>query len=142
MAGPTGRHRRRQQTRLAGTDFRPPSQTAPDGQGGIIRDPFLNNALPQDRLSSISVFLQEAGYPRANQPGLQNNWAGLSIPRTLDREPIFGQDRQRGLGQPPAELRFRSDARQRPDWRHVDTRDLANRQPQPARRAMALPPGG
>ena len=68
-----------------------PLTNRPDGQGGIIRDPFLNNALPQDRLSSISVFLQEAGYPRANQPGLQNNWAGLSIPRTLDVNRFSGK---------------------------------------------------
>ena len=33
-----------------------PLSTRPDGAGGFLRDPFLNNAIPQSRLSSVSLF--------------------------------------------------------------------------------------
>ena len=55
-----------------------PLTTRSDGEGGFLRNPFLNNAIPQDRLSSIALFLQEP-YPLPNLPGTLGNWIGSTL---------------------------------------------------------------
>ncbi len=62
-----------------------PMTTRPDGQGGFIRDPFPNNTIPSNRFSPISLHYQ-AGYPAANQPGVQNNWNGSMTSSTIDMD--------------------------------------------------------
>jgi len=40
-----------------------PATTRSDGSGGFIRDPFPGNMIPQNRISAISRFFQDQGYP-------------------------------------------------------------------------------
>ena len=62
-----------------------PATTRSDGAGGFLRDPFLNNAIPQSRVSPISQFLQEP-YPLPTQPGTLLNWTGTTLPNFKDMD--------------------------------------------------------
>ena len=55
-----------------------PATTRSDGAGGFLRDPFQNNAIPQGRLSPISLFLQEP-FPLPTHPGTLGNWIGTTL---------------------------------------------------------------
>ena len=57
-----------------------PRTTRPNPNGsGFVRDPFPNNVIPQDRISSISRYFQSF-LPNPTSDGLQNNYLGGSLP--------------------------------------------------------------
>jgi outer membrane receptor protein involved in Fe transport len=50
-----------------------PATTRPDGQGGFIRDPFLNNIIPPERIDPIIKSYIPLFYPAPNRPGQADN---------------------------------------------------------------------
>ncbi len=57
-----------------------PRTTRPNPNGtGFVRDPFPNNVIPQDRISSISRYFGSF-LPDPTSGGLQNNYLGGSLP--------------------------------------------------------------
>jgi carboxypeptidase family protein len=56
-----------------------PLTTRSDGRGGFARDPFPGNVIPTNRLSQLSLNLQN-GYPLPTGSGTQLNWVGESNP--------------------------------------------------------------
>ena len=70
-------------TAFAGQIYDPATQRS-DGAGGFLRDPFPNNAIPQGRLSSVALFLQEP-YPLPTHPGTLGNWIGTTLQNTAVR---------------------------------------------------------
>ena len=55
-----------------------PRTNAPDGSGGVTRTPFAGNVIPQDRLDTLALKMQNL-YPHANLPGVTNNYNGTQI---------------------------------------------------------------
>ena len=63
-----------------------PRTTRPNPNGtGFLRDPFPNNVIPQDRISSISRYFQSF-LPDPTNAGLQNNYLGGSLPIGFNNE--------------------------------------------------------
>lgn len=68
-----------------------PRTTRPNPNGtGFVRDPFPNNVIPQDRISSISRSFQSF-LPDPTNAGLQNNYLGGSLPIGFNNETVTGK---------------------------------------------------
>lgn len=65
-----------------------PTTTHSDGNGGLTRDPFPGNVIPQDRLSSVSMFFQNA-YPLPNLPGTQNNYVANALQNNTLQDKLY-----------------------------------------------------
>ncbi len=52
-----------------------PATNEPDGKGGVIRQPFLNNVIPASHMSPITRQVADL-YPAPNRPGIDNNFVG------------------------------------------------------------------
>ena len=50
-----------------------PATTREDGQGGFVRDPFLNNIIPSNRISSTAKFYMDR-MPAPDFPGIRDNF--------------------------------------------------------------------
>ena len=65
-----------------------PRTTRPNPNGtGFVRDPFPNNVIPQDRISSISRYFQSF-LPQPTNANLQNNYLGGSLPIGFDNDNV------------------------------------------------------
>lgn len=60
-----------------------PMTTAPDGNGGYIREPFPDNIIPEDRISPIAKKVAEL-IPPPNLPGTDTNFVGRGGAARLD----------------------------------------------------------
>lgn len=72
--------------RTSSGDFRPiydPATGVPDGRGGVIRQPFPGNIIPEDRISPIAKQIA-ALIPPPNRPGTDSNFVGRSGAAVLD----------------------------------------------------------
>ncbi len=68
-----------------------PRTTRPNPNGtGFVRDPFPNNVIPQDRISSISRYFQSF-LPDPTSGGLQNNYLGGSLPIGFNNDNVTGE---------------------------------------------------
>ncbi len=66
-----------------------PATTRPDGKGGLIRDPFPGNIIPQSRFSSVSQNLQSY-FPELTSPNqIVNNYNGSSTVLTTTEPNYF-----------------------------------------------------
>ncbi len=50
-----------------------PRSNRPDGQGGIVRDPFPNNIIPGSQISRVAADVMSA-MPEPDRPGIVDNW--------------------------------------------------------------------
>ena len=68
-----------------------PRTTRPNPNGtGFVRDPFPNNVIPQDRISSISRYFRSF-LPDPTSGGLQNNYLGGSLPIGFNNDNVTGK---------------------------------------------------
>ena len=68
-----------------------PRTTRPNANGtGFVRDPFPNNVIPQDRISSISRYFQSF-LPAPTTAGLQSNYLGGSLPIGFNNDNFTGK---------------------------------------------------
>ncbi len=68
-----------------------PRTTRPNPNGtGFVRDPFPNNVIPQDRISSISRYFGSF-LPDPTSAGLQNNYLGGSLPIGFNNDNVTGK---------------------------------------------------
>ena len=68
-----------------------PRTTRPNPNGtGFVRDPFPNNVIPQDRISSISRYFQSF-LPAPTTAGLQSNYLGGSLPIGFNNDNFTGK---------------------------------------------------
>ena len=68
-----------------------PRTTRPNPNGtGFVRDPFPNNVIPQDRISSISRYFGSF-LPDPTSGGLQNNYLGGSLPIGFNNDNVTGK---------------------------------------------------
>ena len=68
-----------------------PRTTRPNPSGtGFVRDPFLNNIIPSDRMSPISRYFQSF-LPDPTNDGLQNNYLGGSLPVGFNNQNFTGK---------------------------------------------------
>jgi hypothetical protein len=70
-----------------GEIFDPATQRT-GANGFVTRDPFPNNKIPTSRLSSVSLFFQNA-YPLPNLPGTQNNFATTSLQNNSLQDKLY-----------------------------------------------------
>ena len=68
-----------------------PRTTRPNPNGtGFVRDPFPNNVIPRDRISSISQYFQSF-LPDPTNAGLQNNYLGGALATGFNNDNVTGK---------------------------------------------------